>query len=254
MRKIVTQQFENLYKEYQEATSRDDRKIRCKLEEIIACHKACDLEEREFSEDIIDKFCEMIAVMKSQYEQELANIREGEEESFLEPGCNLSGSGNLNHFVAVRPETPTCWISPINQEDIPYCDGEELLVAFYNRYRNESKKGDRVLNNPPIEHLDELRQITEVNLTIRDYVARIRTFAKLYLEDIPLISKIYFQEQAVIMKKYEDVLFVYKYLEHIIPSFNTKKETGEADKQKVNIRSALKKLNEFKLEQRMNQR
>ena len=106
-------------------------------------------------------------------------------------------------------------------EPIPYESGEDLLLDFYRYFAQTHKQS-----------------------TINDYVARIKTFTNRYIHTIPRVWEMYKRES--LEKKVDIVLFTFRNLELIIASFNTKNEKGESDKQKNNIRSALKKLNEFK--------
>lgn len=83
--------------------------------------------------------------------------------------------------------------------------------------------------------------------TAKDYVARIKTFAERYLQTIPRVWDMYNQENN---SRYRDpILFTYKNLEVIIASFTTREADGSTNKQKNNLRSALRKLNDFKQKQ-----
>ena len=106
--------------------------------------------------------------------------------------------------------------------DIPYQSGEALIADFKEYFKNTS-------------HTES---------TINDYLARIKTFTNRYLNTIPRVWEMYRREAGE--RKVDDVLFTYRNLELIIASFDTKNDAGETDKQKNNIRSALKKLNQFK--------
>lgn len=105
---------------------------------------------------------------------------------------------------------------------IPYSCGEELLDTFYEHFKDKM-----------------------VEVTLRDYVARINTFAysEKYLGEMLSKGELGPQEISV-----DPVLFTYANIELIIAKFNTKDENGNSVKQKLNIRSALRKLNEFKIE------
>lgn len=104
---------------------------------------------------------------------------------------------------------------------IPYTCGEELLDTFYEHFKDKM-----------------------VEVTLRDYIARINTFAysEKYLGEMLSKGELGPQEISV-----DPVLFTYTNIELIIAKFNTKDENGNSVKQKLNIRSALRKLNEFKL-------
>ncbi len=112
---------------------------------------------------------------------------------------------------------------------VPYLSDDELMAAFseylYDKYKTTGKP---------------------TPATIKDYLARINTFSTIYLWDIPRIVEIWHQENE--KAKQGSIQFVYKYLELILASFETKVD-GAVNKQRSNIRSALSKLNEFKREQ-----
>lgn len=71
-------------------------------------------------------------------------------------------------------------------------------------------------------------------LTVKDYFARVKTFSKKYINEI-------YSEQEIPIHPDERILFVYDNIEYIIAKFDVKEE-----KQRFNIRSALRKLNDFK--------
>mgnify|MGYP003295227188 CR=1 FL=1 len=97
------------------------------------------------------------------------------------------------------------------------------------------------------ESNEERRQ--KVNLTMWDYCNRIKTFSNKYLfeiysaESIPLIIH---GDNAEEFESFEPIVFVYNNLELIIAKIKTTDENGEVVKRRLNIRSALRKLNEFK--------
>ncbi len=105
----------------------------------------------------------------------------------------------------------------------PFENGEKLLNAFYEHFKDKM-----------------------VEVSLRDYVARINTFA---YSDKYLFEMLRKGELGVREINIDPVLFTYMNIEVIVARFNTKDENGNSIKQKLNIRSALKKLNEFKLVQ-----
>lgn len=115
------------------------------------------------------------------------------------------------------------FVSPVHTDNahISYTCGGELLDAFYEHFKDKM-----------------------VEVTLRDYVARINTFAysEKYLGEMLSKGELGPQEISV-----DPVLFTYANIELIIAKFNTKDENGNSVKQKLNIRSALRKLNEFKI-------
>ena len=99
------------------------------------------------------------------------------------------------------------------REKTSFYNGTELLEAFYNHFIK-----------------------TESSLTLTDYKARINTFANKYLDDM-LRKDLEYRDP---------VLFIYDNIEYILAIFKTTDENGKSIKQLVNIRSALRKLNDFK--------
>ncbi len=102
-------------------------------------------------------------------------------------------------------------------DEMPYCSDEALMYAFYEHFKDKM-----------------------VEVTLRDYMARIYTFTNRYLFDIPHVKELWEKEPQGL----EPIMFTYKHLEFILARFDTKGEN--ASKQKVNLRSALRKLNQFK--------
>ena len=88
-----------------------------------------------------------------------------------------------------------------------------------------------------------------------DYCNRIKTFAKRYLHEMypeDSIPRVIHGEDADEYETYEPIVFIYENLEHILAKIKTTDENGETVKQRLNIRSALRKLNEFKQEREHN--
>jgi hypothetical protein len=84
-----------------------------------------------------------------------------------------------------------------------------------------------------------------------DYCNRIKTFAKKYLYEIypeDSIPRVIHGEDADDYETFEPIVFVYNNLELILAKMKTTNENGETIKHRLNIRSALRKLNEFKQE------
>lgn len=192
-------EFESLRKEYQNAITREERRIKLKLDEIAACYGECTAKEREFADDITRKFCELIKILDIKHEAE-------KKESFKHNKQFLESAKEYSGFI-------------------PFDSSDALLKSFYNRFKDEKSES-----------------------TLKDYVARIKTFVNVYLWNVPGIIEIWHREND--QKRMDDVLFTYKYLEYILARFDTKEE-GVSNKQKNNIRSALRKLNEFKQENQL---
>ena len=100
---------------------------------------------------------------------------------------------------------------------------------------------DQKIYKNQIELLDAfyafLIEMGKEPVTAKDYVARNKTFANRYLSELT-------NQDTLTVN--DEVVFTYDNLEYILATFNTKDETGAPIKQKVNIRSALRMLNQFK--------
>ena len=165
--------------------------------------------------DEIDKYYNECSPEESLFTDEIIRafcnfIEKLEEAHIIE--CNI---------LETRIEELDTGVGGTTLEPIPYEDGDELLFDFYRSFAQTHKQS-----------------------TINDYVARIKTFTNRYIHTIPRVWEMYRRESCE--KKVDIVLFTYRNLELIIACFDTKNDMGETDKQKNNIRSALKKLNEFK--------
>ena len=114
-----------------------------------------------------------------------------------------------------------------------YQAGSDLLRNFYNHY----KKPEQVDYNDIAAALEQGRKDL-VNPTIKDYISRIYTFTT-----AKYLGKMFDPET---LADIDPVLFTYENIELILATFKTRNDQGEILKQNVNIRSALRKLNEFK--------
>ncbi len=199
---MVTKKFDDFFNEFQNSSSTIDRKIKVKLKEIIACHEECTLEEKEFTNEIIDKFCELIDLIEER-NNDVHNDLAFEYSTF-----NGKPVGASENFLTVL------------DEKIKYTSPENLLDDFYDYFIK-----------------------TKTESTMKDYVARIKTFAYSgrYLDEL-------LESGAIGFNTINDdpVLFTYKNIEIILARFNTKNTNGTSIKQRLNIRSALRMLNEFK--------
>ncbi len=192
-------ELENLINEYKNAQSREDRLIKRRVDAIAACYAECNLDEREFADEIIVEFCRLISLLKEQHAKEKENIIAEYEEIYSIPEPASS------NYIAFR------------EEPSHYQKSSDLLDDFYNHFREEKTES-----------------------TLKDYVARIYTFANRYLHEL------FSSEEIANSNSPDDIIFIYNNLEIIIARFNTKDENGKPAKQRVNIRSALRKLNDFK--------
>lgn len=114
-----------------------------------------------------------------------------------------------------------------------YLTAADLMRDFYNYYKKPEHVDYQEINSA----LDQGRKDL-VNLTIKDYVARIYTFSgPRYLGKML---------DPQVLADVDPVLFTFEHIEHILATFKTRNDQGEIIKQNVNLRSALRKLNEFK--------
>ena len=203
------EKLDELLNKYNDATYIVDRKIKVKLKEIIACCEECSLEERDFSYEIINKFCELMSLMEERNEDERQSLICKYEGIETDPECKLNNFVAYQFNQGVRKEGASA-----------YRDSESLLIDFYDSFIEKKSAA-----------------------TMKDYVARVKTFA--YSEQY-LNAMLHSGELGVKEIDMDPILFTYENIEMILAKFNTKDETGVAIKQRNNIRSALRMLNEFK--------
>ena len=231
MEHIFYADFSNLLNEYQEPTTREEKLIKHKLDSIIALYDSCSVEEREFADEITLEFSRIIALLKNQHRQELMEL-----------------SQKCQELENRQEKLPQLYIPFHNQEKLYEYD-DDVLADFYDHFK---RPGDDQLSYWQIEGYqfeNEEHRRALVNLTMWDYCNRIKTFAKKYLYEIypeDSIPHIIHGEEAMDYDTYEPIVFVYNNLELILAKMKTTNENGETVKQRLNIRSALRKLNEFK--------
>ena len=132
---------------------------------------------------------------------------------------------------AVLAEKPVS--NPTSERKLRYQSSEDLLRDFYNHYKRENQVDYRQINSALEQGRKDL-----VNPTLKDYVARIYTFSgPKYLGEMVSVQE---------LGRKDPVLFTYENIEVILATFKTRDAEGKIVKQRVNIRSALRKLNEFK--------
>lgn len=200
---MITKKFDELFDKYKDGDYILERRIKVKLKEIVACYEESDLDAQEFTNDIIDKFCEAIELIE-ELNDDYVEARFGNDGGVGSTNVQNYLPSNINNFA----------------EPMRYKSGEELLDSFYECFLDKKSVS-----------------------TMRDYVARVRTFAcsQQYLPRL-----IESGELGINSSDTDPILFTYKNIEQILARFDTKNEKGETVKQKNNIRSALRLLNEFK--------
>jgi hypothetical protein len=174
-------------------------------------------------------------LLKNQHRQELMELSQQYRELDNRPG-NLS----------------TAYI-PLHRQSVEdtYEYDYEVLADFYDHFKRPGEDQLSYWQIEGYEFENEEHRRSLVNLTMIDYCNRIKTFAKKYLHEIypeDSIPRIIHGESADDYETYEPIVFTYNNLELILAKMKTTNENGETVKQRLNIRSALRKLNEFKQE------
>lgn len=234
---IFYSDFANLLNEYQEPSTREEKLIKHKLDSIVALYDSCSVEEREFADEITLEFSRIITLLKNQHRHQMLELTQKCRE--LEDRVKNSSA----------PGIPNNQAEKCSSYEYDY----EVLNDFYEYFK---RSGEDQLSYWEIENFEfesEEQRKALVNLTMWDYCNRIKTFANKYLKEIypnESIPYIIHGEDAEDYGTYEPVVFVYDNLELILAKMKTTDENGNTVKQRLNIRSALRKLNEFKQEMR----
>ena len=229
MKHIFYEDFDNLLSEYKNATSREDKLIKHRLDSIVALYDACDLKEREFADEITLEFSRVIALLKNQYRKQIIELTE-----------------KLEAVQTGKLDNKSISSSYLNN-DSGYEYDYEVLGAFYDYFKGEYPLHYWQISGYEFKDSEERKKL--VNLTIYDYVNRIKTFSNKYLQEIypdNVIPRVMHDEPGEPCETFEPIVFIYNNLELIIAKMKTTNENGEVVKQRLNIRSALRKLNEFK--------
>jgi hypothetical protein len=231
MNHIFYSEFSGLLSEYKDAVSEDDKQIKEKLDKIVGLYENRSLEEREFADEITLEFSYIISLLKNKHRREMLDLSRKFEN--LESQLNDS---NATFVPYAKTEKQSYF-----KKDI------EVLEAFYNYFKGDYPLNYYQVDGCKFESNEERKK--QVNLTMLDYCNRIKTFAKRYLHEMypeDSIPRVIHGEDADEYETYEPIVFIYENLEHILAKIKTTDENGETVKQRLNIRSALRKLNEFK--------
>ena len=222
--------FNKLLGEYRNPTNKEEQLIQSKLYSIVDLYEKSAPEEREFADEIMFEFCRIVRILKDQHSKEMADINQQFKE--LE-----------NKQTAAIPEYIACYLPGQTRG---YERDYQVLADFYDHFRkpDESQLSYLQIENYIFESEGERKSL--VNLTMIDYCNRIKTFAKRYLHEIVPIDEIPLIIHEDETETREPIVFVYNHLEYILAKMKTTNEKGETVKQRLNIRSALRKLNEFK--------
>ena len=222
--------FNKLLGEYREPTTKEEQLIQHKLYAIVDLYRHSSLKEREFADEIMFEFCRIVRILKDQHSKEIADINQKLEELENEQRTSI-------------PEYMACYM-PGQTRGYEY--DYQVLADFYDHFRkpDESQLSYLQIDNYIFESEEERKKL--VNLTMIDYCNRIKTFAKRYLHEIVPIDEIPLVIHENETETREPIVFVYNHLEYILAKMKTTDENGKTVKQRLNIRSALRRLNEFK--------
>ena len=212
---MIPYELGRLREKYAVASSKEALYIKKMIEDTIEVLKLCDQNEYYYADMITRNLCRIIELTEKLHVKEMREVQE--------------------NTVQIEQAEPRLygWVSKPQQRDIQFQNGEALLRAFYNHYKEPEQ-----VDYMEISRALEAGRKELVNPTMKDYAARINTFSgPKYLGEM-------FTPQQ--MGGMDPVLFTYENIELILAIFKTRDENGEIVKQRVNIRSALRRLNEFK--------
>jgi hypothetical protein len=229
MEHIYFTEFENLRDEYREPKTNEEKIIKSKLNAIVDVIENCVEGEGLFADEITLNFAYIIALIKNQHRKELLALTQKYEGLQARAG---------QPQTAYMPQTQA-----IAGEQFEY--DRDILDAFYCHFAKEGQLPYWQIENYEFESDEERKRL--VNLTLLDYCNRIKTFSKKYLFEIypeNVIPNVIHGESADEYGTYEPIVFIYNNLEMILAKF--KIGEGKGAKQRLNIRSALRKLNDFK--------
>ena len=229
---VFYEEFDRLLEEYSNPTSREERLIKHKLDAIVNLYRECEVEEREFADEIMLEFSRIVALVKNGYQKKLLAVTERCDAMMADGGQS-----------PVKSYMPAVSRTPVAESAFEY--DREVLEAFYEYFKGDYPLAYWQIEGYKFESNEERK--TLVNLTIWDYVNRIKTFSKKYLHEIYPLDTIPNVIHGVDESdSYEPIVFIYNNLEIILAKMKTTNENGETVKQRLNIRSALRKLNDFK--------
>lgn len=209
-----------LREKYAEASTKEALYIKKMIEDTIEVLKLCDQHEYYYADMITRNLCRIIEITEKLHIKEMLAVKE-------------------NSIQIVQPEHHLHqWIGVTEQRGEQFPNGQELLRAFYNHYKEPEQ-----VDYMEISSAVESGRKDLVNPTMKDYAARINTFS-----GPKYLGEMFTYQQ---MGGMDPVLFTYENIELILATFKTRDDNGQIVKQRVNIRSALRRLNEFKHVYRM---
>lgn len=233
MKDVFYEDFSKVLLEYKTPVSREEKLIKHKLESVVSLYDNCSLEEREFADEIMLECARIIMLLNNKHKKEVLALErryDALKEQF----------GVTEDFL--------CRDLQLEQES-EYQYDREVLEAFYDHCKGDFSLSYWEIDSHKFASAEERKK--NVNLTIWDYCNRIKTFAYKYLYEIfpeDSIHGVIHGDEADDFESYENVVFVYNNIDTILKKFKTTDENGNSVKQRLNIRSALRKLKELKRE------
>lgn len=209
-------ELESLLREYSDLTEKEDVLIKLKLENITRLASGCKSDEMLFANEITNEFCRIIQILKKQNESKIEAIDKEYSEDFVKP--------QRHQFISAQ------------QDRKRYSFAWEIQGDFYDFFRDTEKypaSYEAVMCTPVAERKGM------VCLTLMDYISRIKAFAKYDLEKMC-------PPQAIPESLDQRFVFVYDNIEELIARFDASADNDIDKKRKLNMRSALRKLNDFK--------
>jgi hypothetical protein len=211
-----TRELDDLIREYSNSTAKEDIIIKLRLEGIRNIIANCGDDEMIFANEITTEFCRLIRMLQDNKRAEVSAVERALNE-------NLSLNKNQSFMTLA-----------IDRKSYEY--GWEVQEAFYDFFRDKEQYPAgylQVLNTP----VSERKGI--VCLTLMDYISRIKSFAKYDLEEMYPLN-------AIPNNLDDRFVFIYDNIESIIASYDASSDDETDKKRRMNMRSALRKLNDFK--------
>ena len=203
---IMIPELGRLREKYANASEKETLYIKKLTEDTIELLKLCDQNEYFYADQITRNLCRILEITEKLHVKE-----------------NPAQMQQAEQRLYGRQE----------RRATQFRSGDELLCAFYNHYKEPEQVEYWEISGAIAEGRKDL-----VNPTMKDYVSRIYTFSG------PKYLGKMFDPQT--LDGIDPVLFTYENIELILATFKTRDDQGNIIKQNVNIRSALRKLNEFK--------
>jgi hypothetical protein len=163
---IYYSDFADLLSEYREPKTSEEKIIKAKLNAIVDIIENCIEGEGLFADEITLNFSHIIALIKNKYQKELIELTQKCE-------CLQAQVGNSK--PAYIPQAQAVMESEFEYD-------REVLEAFYNHFIKEGQLSYWQIDEFQFE--SDVQRKKLVNLTLRDYCNRVKTFSKRYLFEI----------------------------------------------------------------------